>query len=96
MKIVLSLRAQAEFGDAVEYLSKQSPAAAASFHDAVFESFELLRAFPHAGAPTVRPQLRRLILSYFPYIIYYRATGTAIEIVSIFAGARDPKTTPNE
>ena len=96
MTLTISAQARDEFEQAIGYLMERNPSAAVAFHDSVLATFERVMQFPAFGAPTTHPELRRVVLTAFPYTIYYRhnANQVDVEIVSIFATARNPNKQP--
>jgi len=94
MKLIVSARAFGELNEAVDYLLERNPVAAVTLHDQIMTAFKRLTVCPRSGSPTTHPGLRRVVLTDFPYTIYYRPAEGRIEIISIFANARDPGDAP--
>ncbi|MCR9195134.1 MAG: type II toxin-antitoxin system RelE/ParE family toxin [Hyphomonas sp.] len=94
MKLVISERAQDEYEAAFAYIYERNQAAALAFYDTVETAFYNLTVFPLHGRE-VMPGVRRLVLQTFPYLIFYRVTKDRIEIISIFASARNPDDQPD-
>ena len=89
LPVVRTLRAQKDFVAIVEYLDEHSPPAADRFVAAVEDKCRLLASFPELGR--TRDELRRGLrsLAVRKYVIFYRVTATAVEILRILHGARD-------
>jgi len=70
-------------------IAAHSQRAADRWMAAFEERFALLAMFPHLGTPRadVSPDLRFSVLH--PYVIYYRPSAPAIEIVRVVHGQRD-------
>lgn len=65
------------------------------FVDAVRESFELLVQMPHIGSPRefrhsrVRNMRMWIVKGFSDYLIFYRPTEDAIEVIRVLHGKRD-------
>ena len=57
-------------------------------------AIELLLEFPHIGAPTNDPRIRRIGAHPFPYLIFYEVTADEVIIHAVRHGARDPTDMP--
>ncbi len=66
------------------YLSHASPLIAAAFVSKVEASIRILRASPTTWAVMDEPQIRRYLLTRFPYSLYYR-WDPELDHVSIYA-----------
>lgn len=71
-----------------EYISQDSPAAAARTVAAIVNAVENLKRFPASGRPGRVPGTRELVVSGTPYIVPYRVRSDAVELLRIFHGAR--------
>ena len=77
------------------YIGQDNEAAANRFMSAAMSAFRILLATPNIGTrvesddPRLAGLRRRLIPRHRNYLIFYRKTGDAIEIVRILHGARD-------
>ena len=71
-----------------EFISQDSPAAAARSVAAIVNAVENLKRFPASGRPGRVPGTRELVVSGTPYIVPYRVRGDAVELLRIFHGAR--------
>jgi toxin ParE1/3/4 len=49
---------------------------------------ELLMQHPYIGAPTTRPGIRRLVMSPYPYLVFYGPTGDEVVIHAVRHAAR--------
>ncbi len=85
----ISPRAISDLIEIWSYIADDSVANADAFIDKLYETIQLLARQPGSGRH--REELAPGIQS-FPfgrYIIFYRAVGSAIEIVRVLHGARD-------
>ena len=69
-----------------EYTAEDAPAAAASMVEKILSGIEALRRQPAMGRRGRVAGTRELVIS--PYIVAYRATKDAIELLAIIHGAR--------
>jgi toxin ParE1/3/4 len=81
-------RAVANLNAEAEYISQDSPAAAARTVAAIVDAVELLRSYPAMGRPGRVPDTRELVVPGTPYIVPYRVRGDAVELLRVFHGAR--------
>ncbi len=72
---------------AVKYIQQDGPEAARSAAQAVLDRIERLATFPGVGRPGEVRGTRELVSS--PYVVVYRYTDEAVEILSIWHGAQD-------
>ncbi|MEG3836737.1 MULTISPECIES: type II toxin-antitoxin system RelE/ParE family toxin [unclassified Microcoleus] len=91
LSIVLSPAAQEEFDEAVDWYEQQSAGLGVEFLNRVEESLDLISATPEAY-PIVFPEMRRIVVRKFPYLIYYRVEPEQIVVLAIFHSKREPKT----
>jgi len=93
--VVRSPAASSDVLDHVSYLAESSPQVADRFLDSVEATFELLAVTPELGATYVstNPRLDDVrvwsVKGFAYYLIFYRASGQAVEILRILHGARD-------
>ena len=73
-----------------EYLLENNPAFADSTVTRLYEGIRSLREMPYRGRPRSLPGVRDLIFFDLPYIVTYRVTSEAIEILYIRHSARKP------
>jgi toxin ParE1/3/4 len=66
-----------------EYISKDSPAAAARTVDAIVNAVENLKRFPASGRPGRVPGTRELVVSRMPYIVPYRVRSDTVELLLV-------------
>jgi toxin ParE1/3/4 len=88
-------RAQLDLAGILNYLIAANPAAAIRFYDAYVAALDLIQKMPLAGGNLLLPEVADLDLRYCRpkgfknYLIFYRVTDAAIEVVRIVYGARD-------
>ena len=82
MRFEFSPEARAEFEDGERYYERQIPGLGARFRSDVRETLVRLRNWPLA-APVERGEIRRLILSRFPYKLLYSVEADRIYILAV-------------
>ena len=55
---------------------------------------DLLLLHPYMGRRTEDPVIRRMMVSPYPYLIFYEVTETEVVIHAVRHGARDPSSMP--
>ena len=70
MRVIFSLEAQLEFDDAERYYSQQLPGLGERFRAEVRSALGRIRMWP-LSCPVERGDIRRLILTRFPYKLLY-------------------------
>lgn len=70
MRVLLSPEARDEFSEAERYYEEQLPGLGARFRDEVRVALRRARMWP-LSSPTERGDVRRLILTRFPYKLLY-------------------------
>jgi len=82
-------KAEADLEAILDYLEERSPQAADRLAAAIDRQCELLGQFPEMGRTReeLAPGLRSVIVGQ--YVLFYRVTPAAIEVIRILHGARD-------
>lgn len=93
MKLRYTLRGAAELDKVLDYIEAQSPQAARHVQARIHFIIDLLLRHPYAGQLTSKGRLRRMIVSPYPYLIFYQATEDEIVIHGARHSARRPSTT---
>jgi toxin ParE1/3/4 len=83
--------AQDDLADAVQWYERETPGAGYRMRSQVFKALQLALAFP-GMYPEIRPGVRRLVLSRFPYCIYYRVTAERVTVQAVLHTSRSPET----
>ena len=90
-QVALTEQAEADLGDVVAFLAKQSPTAAERIGLELVEVIFSLDQLPHRGAPVrKRPGLRKL--AHRHYLVIYRINEGAslVEILRVWDARQDP------
>lgn len=89
--VALTAEAEADLGDVVAFLAKQSPAAAERIGLELIERIFSLTELPNRGAPVrLRPGVRKLAHRHYLIIYHLNEDAGLVEIVRIWDGRRDP------
>jgi len=80
-------QASAQFEEAVAFIQQDNSRAARRVAQSVIERVEQLAAFPGLGRPGEVKGTRELVVP--PYVVVYRPTDEAVEILYIWHGAQD-------
>ncbi len=89
MNLSLRREAKTDLEDATFWYENNVAGLGDSFLDEVEAAFERMRAFPESY-PIVHRDLRRCVLSRFPFCIFYSISDETIHIVAILHASRDP------
>jgi plasmid stabilization system protein ParE len=90
MRIEFSPEAQAEVVDAVHYYERQVSGLGARFRAEIGDALKRLQHWPLA-APVERGDIRRLMLSRFPYKLLYSVETDCIYIIAVAHLHRAPE-----
>ena len=93
--IVRQLRVRAlarqEIDSAFDWYRQRSPSSAEGFLDAVDEALSQITSDPERF-PVIRGRLRRVLLSSYPYAVYFKVYPSVTSIVGVIHGHRHPQT----
>jgi addiction module RelE/StbE family toxin len=74
--------------DIKERIAADNPAAAARMIERIRDAVSRLARFPASGRPGRVAGTRELVIAGTPYIVPYRVTGDAVQIITILHGAQ--------
>jgi toxin ParE1/3/4 len=83
--------ARQDLQDGRDWYEGQRPGLGADFVNAVDEVFVRIAASPELYPAEYRG-VRRAGLHRFPYVVYYRITGSTVEVLAVIHGSRSPRT----
>jgi toxin ParE1/3/4 len=89
MKLQYSRAAIQNLENIREYISRDNPRLAWVVASFIRNSIRVLERWPYHGRATNEKDIRRLVVSNYPYAIYYRITVNIVEILAIRHTARD-------
>ncbi len=85
-----SARALADIAEIRDYLFERSPTGAERVRLHFAETIDRLADFPFLGRATDEPGVRVLVLTRYPYLVFYAVTGNDVVILHVRHGAREP------
>lgn len=88
--ITIRRAARAEYDEAVDWYEQKRLGLGADFVRRVKEKLALIAAPPLMNAVMFR-DVRKAIVSRFPYSIYYRVAETKVIVIAIFHSNREPR-----
>ena len=91
MKLRVTARANRDITNIADYISAENPFAALRVGERIEATLALLTEAPLIGRRSNRPNVREFPVRGLPFLVIYRATGDAIEVLSIFHTSRDPR-----
>lgn len=81
-------RAVRDLFEIADYVRTHSPASAERVKTRIEGLINGLSDFPHQGSPTDEPEIRRLVATPYPYLIFYRIKSGTVIILHIRHGRR--------
>lgn len=90
MKIVYAPRALRDLEGIEKYLFDRSETGRRNVLAAIKHSIGQLKKFPRIGVPINQAGLFRLPVRRYPYLVFYRVTGSTVFILHVRHGAREP------
>ena len=83
MKLSVTRRAATQIERALDYIEAESPQGANRMRERIRTLFLLLAQHPYAGQATDLPGVRRLSVSPYSYLIFYRVTDDEVIVQRI-------------
>jgi toxin ParE1/3/4 len=90
VRLRVTRRAATQIERALDYIEAESPQGANRMRERIRTLFLLLAQHPHAGQATDLPGVRRLPVSPYPYLIFYRVTGDEVIVQRMRHTSRRP------
>lgn len=92
MTLGVRLRSEAEqdLSDAAAWYEEQLPGLGHQFLDEVLAAFSSITEAP-LMYPVIHRNARRALIRRFPFGVYYLVENTAIVVVAVMHGSRDPR-----
>jgi toxin ParE1/3/4 len=84
-------RAATQIEKALDFIEADSPQGANHVRERIQTLFHLLAHHPYAGQATDLPGVRRLTLSPYPYLIFYRITDSEVIVQRMRHTSRQPR-----
>ena len=89
-RVIFTPDARSEFDDARDHYEAARKGLGKRFQTAVRDALRRIQRSPMAPGIVRPPDVRRVLVSGFPYIILYRVTANGIRIIAVFHTSRDP------
>lgn len=89
LPVVLRDEAIAEFDAAFDYYEGQRAGLGVDFVARVQRVFDRIAVHPQIHS-TVFADVRKAVVTRFPYCVLYRSDTTRVEVIAVFHGRRDP------
>lgn len=89
MMIRYSARAIRNLDGIREYIEKDNPEMAWVVASFIRRSITVLNEWPHRGRATEKESIRRLVVTNYPYVVYYQIRDEDVLIVSVMHTAQD-------
>lgn len=89
MRIRYSPRAIQNLDDIREYIHKNNPKAAWVVGMFLRKSISILKELPYCGRATDKERVRRLVVTNYPYAVYYTVVDEEVLILSVMHTAQD-------
>ena len=94
MKVRLARPAFEDLAEILDYLTDRSPQAAQGLALRMDGILGRLAEQPGIGMRTDDPAVRRLVLTPYPYLVFYEVADAEVLILAIRHAARDPGSMP--
>ncbi|MCW4113390.1 type II toxin-antitoxin system RelE/ParE family toxin [Aurantimonas sp. MSK8Z-1] len=90
MRLRYTRTALRQIEQALSFISERSPQGAAGLARRIASALAVVLDHPLVAQATSRPDVRRLVLSPYPYVVFYRVAATEIVILRFRHTARKP------
>lgn len=90
LRIRFDARALADLAEIRDYLVERSPSGAERVRLHFVATIERLADFPFLGRRTDEPNVRVLVLTRHPYLVFYAVVADDVVILHVRHGAREP------
>lgn len=94
MKPLFTPQALAELDHVLGQIREQSPQGATRVRRRIKATIDLVVRHPQAGQRTNVPGLRRILVTPYPYVVFYLPGAEAVVVIGVRHAARDPRTMP--
>jgi addiction module RelE/StbE family toxin len=94
LKLRYTRPALADLKAILAYVALESPQGADRVRARIRSLLDLLRAHPFIGSPTDDPDIRRLVITPFPCLVFYQVTNNEVIIHAVRHSAQNPADMP--
>lgn len=88
MQVIFTEAALEDMVSIRAYIGKESPSAASRVAIQIVAACDRLEYLPERGRPGLEPGTRELTVLW-PYVVVYRISGQAVEILRVWHGRQD-------
>jgi toxin ParE1/3/4 len=88
MSVRFTVQSSRQIDKALSYIRERSPSGAENVSRRISDAVDLLGSQPRAGRLTTRQSVRRLNLSPYLYVIFYRLIGDDVVVTRFVHAAR--------
>lgn len=96
MKLRFTRLALADLKEVLSEIARESPSGARRVQRRIRVVIDLLARYPGLGVRTEDPSIRRMVVSPFPYLVFYEIGEKEVIVHAVRHGARDPERMPGE
>ena len=89
MNVYFAQSAKADIKEIHNHIARENPSIAASVISAIERATDRLSTFPLSGRNGAVETTRELVVPRLPFIVVYRKTPEAVEIIAVFHAAQD-------
>jgi plasmid stabilization system protein ParE len=94
LKLRFTKRAGRQIEEIIGAIARESPQGARRVRERMQSITTLLIEHPHIGQQTDVAGIRRVLVSPYPYLIFYRVTEDAVIVQRVRHAARNPSSAP--
>ena len=80
MRLEYSTAALRQIDKALAYIGERSPQGAANLRERIEAAAAMVQDHPHAAQATSRARTRRVVLTPYPYVLFYRVTADEVTV----------------
>jgi plasmid stabilization system protein ParE len=96
MKLRFTPAALEELDKVLDDISSHSPQGAGRVQARIKTIIDLLLEHPNAGQRTNLSSMRRIVVTPYPYLIFYEHSADDVVIIGVRHAARDPRSMPDQ
>lgn len=94
MRLRVTARANRDLQNIADYIRGENPYAAARVLERIERTFSILLDAPFIGRPSQREGVREFPVRDLPFLVIYRVTSDAVDVLTVFHTSRDPRRKP--
>lgn len=89
MRVRYSPRAAEDLENIRRFISKNSHTSAWVVASFIRQAIARLVRWPHSARTTDAPGVRRLVVTNYPYVVYYEVAGAEVIVLAVLHSAQD-------